>query len=157
MARKIANYTVTDEGRDKGKLFVITEMSAARAESWAMRVLLALIGANVELPEGFEELGMAGLAELGMRALSGLKWEVAEPLLGEMMECIQIIPDPKKTHVVRALSEEQEDIAEVMTRLKLRMEVFKLHTDFLEAVAPSLAGKKAATAAPGRTIKTSRG
>jgi hypothetical protein len=154
MARKIANYTVTDEGRDKGKLFLITEMSAARAESWAMRVLLALIGGNVELPDGFEELGMSGLAEVGMRALSGLKWDVAEPLLAEMMDCLQVIPDPKKTHVVRGLIE--DDIEEVATRLKLRMEVFKLHTDFLEAVAPTLAGKVRATASHKQPIKTSR-
>lgn len=153
MSRKLANYTVDVVGRDKGKLFLLTEMSAARAEAWAMRVLLALMASNVEVPEGFDELGVAGLAELGMRSLSGLKWEVAEPLLAEMMECVKIIPDPNKTHVSRELIE--DDIEEVSTRLKLRVEVWKLHMDFLEAVAPSLFGKKAA-ASNGRVIKTSR-
>jgi hypothetical protein len=153
--RKIANYSVTTEGRDKGKLFLITEMSAARSESWATRILLALIGANVELPENFSELGMAGLAELGMRSLSGLKWEVAEPLLAEMMECIQIIPDPSKTHVVRPLID--DDIEEVLTRINLRMEVWKLHMDFLSAVAPSISSKApGAAAVQGRVTKTSR-
>lgn len=155
MARKIANYTITDDGRDKGKLFLITEMSAARAESWAMRVLLALIGSNVDLPENFEELGMSGLAELGMRALSGLRWDVAEPLLAEMFDCVQVIPDAKKTHVARALIE--DDIEEIATRLKLRVEVWKLHMDFLEAVAPSLAGsKKRTTASPEQVTRMSR-
>jgi hypothetical protein len=154
MARKIANYTVTDEGRDKGKLFVITEMSAARAESWAMRVLLALIGSNMNLPDNFEELGMAGLAELGIKALAGLKWDVAEPLLAEMMECVEWA-DPKKTHVHRPLVD--TDIEEVSTRLKIRMEVFKLHADFLEAVAPSISVRNRATAESSElATKTSR-
>lgn len=144
MARKIANVTITSDGRDKGKVFLVTEMSSERGESWAMRVLLALMGNNVEMPENFEELGMAGLAELGMRALSGLKWDTLNPLLSEMMECVQAIPDPKKTHVARALVE--SDIEEIATRLTLRVEVWKLHMDFLGAVAPSLSGKTKATA-----------
>ena len=136
MARKIANYAVSHEGRDKGKLFLITEMSASRAEAWATRCLLALIGNDTDIPENFADLGMAGLAELGMRSLGSLKWEVAEPLLAEMMECVQVIPDPKVRHVVRPLIE--DDIEEVLTRLNLRMEVWKLHMDFLSAVIPSI-------------------
>lgn len=157
MARKKANYSVQDEGRDKGKLFVITEMSAARAESWAMRVLLALMASNVEVPESIgAELGMAALAEMGLKSLSGLKFEIAEPLLAEMLTCVQIIPDPSKTHVVRPLIE--DDIEEVMTRFKLRMEVFKLHTDFFTSAAPSIfpANRAAATGSHGRVTATSR-
>ena len=71
--RKVAQYTVTDEGRDKGKVFSITEMSSSRAEAWATRVLLALMGSNADLPENFDELGMAGLAELGLKSIGGLK------------------------------------------------------------------------------------
>jgi hypothetical protein len=144
MSRHKANYTVTDEGRDKGKLFLITEMGAEQAEAWAMRALLALMANNVELPEGFEELGMGGLAELGIKALSGLKWEAAKPLFDEMFQCLQYIPDPKKTHVVRALI--PDDIEEVSTRLKLRMEILKLHTDFFTSAVPSLVATKRETA-----------
>ena len=136
MARKSTNHTVTDDNRDKGKVFVITELPAARAESWAFRAILALMEGGVELPPGFERMGMAGIAELGIRALSHLRWEVAEPLLAEMWECVQIMPDPAKPHVVRPLIE--QDIEEVMTRIKIRAEVWKLHTDFLSAVAASI-------------------
>lgn len=156
MARATANYTVTDEGRDQGKVFVLTEMPASKAESWAMRALLALMNSGVEVPEGFERMGMAGMAEVGLKALSGLKWETAEPLLAEMFECVQFMPDPAKPQIVRALFE--QDIEEIATRLKLRAEVWKLHTGFLKAVAPlnsggslAAAGKKA-----GPNIKTSR-
>ena len=156
MARATANYTVKDEGRDAGKVFVLTEMPASKAESWAMRALLALMAGGVEVPEGFERMGMAGMAEIGLKAIAGLKWEVAEPLLAEMWECVQIMPDPGKPHVVRRLIE--EDIEEVATRVKLRMEVWKLHTGFLKAVAPSISGGSLAAVDKkgGPNIKTSR-
>ena len=136
MARATANYTVTDEGRDQGKVFVLTEMPASRAESWAMRALLALMAGGVEVPPGFDRMGMAAMAEMGIKALVGLKWEVAEPLLAEMWSCVQIMPDPTKPHVIRNLIE--EDIEEITTRIKLRAEVWKLHTGFLKAVVHSI-------------------
>ena len=135
MARNTANYTVTDEGRDQGKVFVLTEMPASRAESWAMRALLALMAGGVEVPPGFDRMGMAAMAEMGIKALVGLKWEVAEPLLAEMWSCVQIMPDPTKPHVIRNLIE--DDIEEITTRIKLRAEVWKLHTGFLKAVVHS--------------------
>lgn len=138
MARATANYTVTDDGRDKGKVFVITEMPASRAESWAMRAILALMAGGVEVPEGFDRMGMAAMAEIGIKALAGLKWDVAEPLLAEMWSCVMYIPDPSKPHVIRNLIE--EDIEEISTRIKIRAEVWKLHTGFLTAAAPSISG-----------------
>lgn len=152
MARATANYTVTDDNRDRGKVFVITELPASKAEAWAMRAILALMAGGVELPENFERLGMAGMAEVGIKALSGLKWEVAEPLLNEMWECVQIMPDPSKPHVVRPLIE--QDIEEIATRIKLRAEVWKLHTDFFKAVAPSISGGSPATAVKKRSRNT---
>jgi len=156
MARSITNYTVADDGRDKNKVFVITEMPASKAESWAMRALLALMAGGVELPEGFDRMGMAGMAEVGIRALSGLKWEVAEPLLNEMWECVQVMPDPAKPHVVRGLIE--QDIEEVVTRIKIRADIWKLHTDFLRAVVPLMSAERAAAQVKKNTrnIKTSR-
>lgn len=144
MARNITNFTVVDEGRDKGKTFVLTEMAASRAESWAMRVLMALAAGNIDLPPGFERAGMAGLAQLGIKALAGLKWEIAEPLLAEMWTCVQIVPDPTKPHIVRDLIE--EDVEEIMTRVKLRAALWALHTGFLKAVSPSISGISPATA-----------
>jgi flagellar motor component MotA len=144
MARNVCNYAVMDEGRDKGKIFVLTEMPASRAESWAMRALLALMAGGVEMPEGFERMGMAAMAEVGIKALAGLKWEVAEPLLEEMWTCIKIMPDASKPHLVRNLLE--EDVEEITTRVKLRAEVWKLHTGFLKAVANSISGDSPATA-----------
>jgi hypothetical protein len=159
MARKTANVTITDDGRDKGKTFVITEMPSAKAEAWAMKCLLALMAGDVAIPQGFERLGMAGLAELGIRALAGLKWEVAAPLLAEMWECLAIMPDPMKPHVTRPVMDEADDVEEVATRIKLRAEIMALHVDFLKAGALlSSRQSEAAPAVPsrGRNTKTSR-
>lgn len=134
--RHTINFTIPPDGeRDKGKVFVITEMPARQAESWAMRAILALMAGNVQLPEGFEHLGMAGMAELGLRALTGLKMEVVEPLMDEMLTCVQFMPDSKKPLIVRALID--EDVEEILTYVKLRAEVWKLHTGFLKAGALS--------------------
>lgn len=135
MARKTETYTVTDANRDNGKTFLITEMSAAQAEAWAMRAILALMDGKVELPEGIESEGMAGIARVGIKALAGLRWDVAEPLMKEMFDCIQIIPDPARPQIIRPLIE--QDIEEIMTRVKLRGEVWALHTGFSMTAALS--------------------
>lgn len=156
MSRATVNFKVTDEGRDQGKTFVITELPASQAEAWAMRAILALMANGTDLPEGFERSGMAGMVEVGIKALSGLRWDVAEPLLAEMWQCVQIMPDPSKPHVVRTLIE--DDIEEILTRVKLRAEVWKLHAGFLKAVAPSLSkgAPVAANKKPSPSIVTSR-
>ena len=131
MARKTKYFTIDGEGRDNGKMFLLTEMPALQAESWSMRLILAMIKGGIELPEGFEHMGMAGVAQVGIKALGGLEWEVAEPLLNEMMTCVKIVPTPDKPDVVRKLI--ADDIEEVQTLLKIRMEIFRLHTDFFAA------------------------
>lgn len=143
MARKTIRYTVTDEGRDKGKVFVLTELSASEAEDWAASAFLALSRSGADIPDDVQEMGMSGLAVLGLRALSGLKIEEARPLLARMFACVQINPDPARPEIVRALIE--DDIEEVKTRLLLRKEVFDLHTGFFTSAARTLS-EQAATA-----------
>ena len=128
MARKTKTVTITFEGRDKGKKYLLTEMPASRAEKWAARGILALAHAGIEVPEEISGLGMAALAVVGLRALGRVSFAEAEPLMDEMMECIQAIPDPGKPAIIRLLVE--DDIEEVATRAYLRSEVFELHVGF---------------------------
>jgi len=128
MARKTETYTVTDEGRDKDKTFLLTEWPASKAEAWAIRALLALGAAKVDVPEGILDGGMSKLAEIGLKKLFALPYSAAGPLFDELMECVQVTPDPKRPQVKRALVE--TDIEEVRTRLALKWEVLKLHIDF---------------------------
>lgn len=128
MARKEINVTIQDEGRDKGKVFHIIEMPASQAEAWAMKVLLALAKSGVDLDESVLNAGWAGVAVLGFKALGSINPDDALPLFNEMLDCIQIIPNPSIPNVIRRLVE--NDIEEVATRLKLRLEVFYLHGNF---------------------------
>lgn len=128
MARKTLTIAIDAEGRDKGKTFLLTEMPASKGEKWAARALLALARGGIEVPENIAGLGLAGIAIVGVQALSGLEWELAEPLMDEMFACIQIIPDASRPAVVRGLVE--DDIEEIKTRIMLRKEILTLHVEF---------------------------
>ena len=130
MARKEVTFTAED-GRDQGKKYLVKEMPASQAERWAIRVILAMGKAGIEIPESIAAQGMAGLAAGGRINLPRIPFEDAEPLLEEMMGCVQRI----ETAVTRALVE--DDIEEVSTRFKLRKVTFELHTGFFGTAAPS--------------------
>lgn len=131
--RQVKEVTVTLDNRDKGKVFVLTEMPPMQAEKWATRALLALGRSGATIPDEILQAGMAGLANIGLRALFGLKWEDAEPLLDEMMGCVQI---KMPSGVVRTPTFDG-DIEEVATLLMLRSEIITLHTGFSFADAVS--------------------
>jgi hypothetical protein len=68
---------------------------------------------------------MAGLLAVGYKNLLKISFEVAHPLLEDMMGCIQYAPS---INIKRPLIE--DDIEEAITRLKLRKAVWNLHMDF---------------------------
>lgn len=133
MARKEIFYTVEDKGRDNGKVFYIREMSATQAEWWAIRAGLAMAKNGVNLPDNLSDMGMAGMAKVGLEMVAKIHPEDARPLLDELMKCVQAVPNPDDLNIKRPLID--DDTEEVITRLKLRGEVFKLHVDFLTAAA----------------------
>lgn len=133
MARKEKFITIDGQGRDKGKVFHLTEMPASQAEWWAMRAIMAMGRGGVDLPDDVRSMGMAALALEGLKALSKIQPEEAKPLMDEMLDCVQFVPDPKDHSVRRPLIE--ADIEEITTRLNLRAEVFRLHVDFFSTAA----------------------
>jgi hypothetical protein len=133
--RKTINITIQDEGRDKGKVFVLTEKPAIQADKWGIRALLALSKSGVPIPQEFMEMGIIGVLAVGIHRLAGVSFADLEPLLDEMLTCVEIMPTPARPDVIRALL--PDDIEEVKTLQILRMEVFRLHTGFsLPAKAP---------------------
>ena len=139
MPRKVSTVTITDEGRDKGKVFVLREMPADQGERWATRALLALTNAGVEIPDGAAEMGWAGIAAAGLQALSKIHFSDLEPLLDEMWKCVRYEHAPNLP--LQAIIEgENSQIEEIMTRVTLRKEVLKLHVNFsVGADTPSTA------------------
>lgn len=139
--RKTLTYRVPDEGRDQGKTYLLTEMPASQAEMWAARAFFAMANTGIELPSELTDSGMAGLAHLGLSLLGKLPFNEAKPLMDEMFTCVQFVPDPSNQSFTRPLVE--NDIEEIKTRLKLRVELLKLHSDFFSAVAPSTSASAA--------------
>lgn len=128
--------------RDNGKTYLITEMSADQGEAWALNALTLIGQAGINLPEGISQFGMAGLALLGLDSLMKVDFGKAKPLLDEMMACVQYVPDPRKPLPRRIDDGGGMDIEEIRTRLRLRDEVFELHTGF--SAADSIRGILAA-------------
>lgn len=138
MPRKQATVNIDTQGRDFGKVFIITELSAMEAETWAGRALFAMINAGVQVPDSIAGSGLAGVAALGLSSLSKVSFEAAKPLLDEMLTCVQIKPS---ANVTRALI--GDDIEEVSTLLTLRKEVFNLHLSFFTAAEKSTSASAA--------------
>lgn len=124
MGRKSTVVTIDAEGRDKGKSYLLTEMPATQAEKWALKLLLAAGRSGAEIPTDIADAGMAAIPLLTLKAVSGLAWYDAEPLLDEMFTCIQRVEEK----ITRALVE--DDIEEVLTRIRLREEVLSVHLNF---------------------------
>jgi hypothetical protein len=141
--RKETIVTISAEGRDFGKAFFLREMSAVRAEKWATRAILALTRSGINIPEDVAKQGLAAVAAIGLHALAGVQFAEAEPLLDEMMQCVQIIPTPSRPEVKRALVE--DDIEEISTLVTLRREILALHMGFLPPAVRSIFSRPATT------------
>jgi hypothetical protein len=127
----------SEDNRDSGKQFLLTEWPAARAEKWAVRMFLALKGTGSEIAESSQRLGMVGVAFAGLNAFlrAEVDPDVLEPLLDQMFECVKVIRDPKAVDKdtggpVATDIVSDDDIREIKTRFWLRSEVLKLHTNF---------------------------
>lgn len=129
MARKEIEVTIIEEGRDKGKVFKLTEQPAIIIDKWANRAIHSIVRAGGVLPEEIQKMGIIGVLAVGFQRLMHIPWSELEPLLDELMGCVQIIPTPSQPNIVRKLV--ANDIEEVQTLRFLREQVFVLHTGFM--------------------------
>jgi hypothetical protein len=136
MARRTREVTITDEGRDQGKVFFLTEMPAMQADRWSMRALMAIAHTGITIPEEVFSMGMAGIMALGIHSLVRLSASELLPLLDEIHDsCVAHIPDPAKPMVKLgkpggAGPLPDNTIEEVKTYMTLRKELLSLHTGF---------------------------
>lgn len=128
MALKTARINIKADGRDQGKVFLITEMPARPFERWALKALLAMGKAGMDIPDNIKELGPMALVSLGLQALLKIDFQTADELMDEMFGCIQYAWNPADPSATRPLIE--TDIEEVTTRLKLRADWWTLMTGF---------------------------
>jgi hypothetical protein len=126
MARRTLSVTISDDNRDAGKTFVITEVSAVQAEEWGLRALMALGTAGIVVPKELADAGLVGAAIVGYQAFMGAKWEAVSPLWKEMLpQSVQYEPSPGTRMPWNEIL-----VEEVSTLLKLRQTILELHTGF---------------------------
>ena len=128
MSLKESTLTIQSEGRDRGKVFSLTEWSAIKADRWANRALLAIMKSNPDIPTELAGSGVAGLLNFGVKGLMRTDAADAQQLMDEMLSCAEIVPDTRNPNIKRQLVE--SDIEEVATLWELRVAIFSLHTDF---------------------------
>ncbi len=143
--RKKKAVAITADGRDKGKVFLVTEHDVYDAEDWAINALRLAQRSGVDIPGGIQS-GMSGIAAIGILTVLGSATSMDElrPLLATMMREVKIITD-QKTQFTRPLV--ADDIEEISTLLQIRKEWLDLHLNFSAADAISnLISKKTTSA-----------
>ena len=130
--RRVITHTA-DYGRDAGKQFVLKELPAEQAEWWAIRAGRALAVSGVNMPEDWENAGMAQIAIMGFAAIAHLPEHTLKALLDEMFTCVMFKPPNAKVPPQPLQGGENCQIEEVVTRWQLRKALYYLHTGFSPA------------------------
>lgn len=131
MSRKEISFIVEEEGRDKGKEFLITEMSAWDADTLAQDIFRAMGDSGFsEIPADVIAMGCAGLATVGLSVISASSPDVARQLRDRLMSTVEIIITNEGTRQQRKVNG-VIDFEEVSTIRTLLDKVFKVNFDFL--------------------------
>lgn len=131
MARKEIVFIVEDEGRDKGKEFVITEMSAWDADSLAQDIFRAMGESNYTgIPTDVIAMGCAGLATVGLSVISASSPEVAHTLRDRLMSTVEIVITHEGNRNKRKVNG-SIDFEEVSTIRTVLDKVFQTNFNFL--------------------------
>ncbi len=120
MARIELTFKAT-VGRDKGKSYLITEMSPRKAHTWATKVMFAMLNSGIEIDDDVMERGLAGVASMAISAIGKIPVEIATPLMDELLECVQSVQEKG----VRKLVE--SDFEEVATIFQLQKATLEMH------------------------------
>lgn len=132
MARKEIPFIVETEGRDKGKEFLITEMSAWDADSLAQDIFRAMGDSNYSsIPADVIAMGCAGLATVGLSVISASSPEVARQLRDRLMSTVDIIITNEGQRQQRKVNGSL-DFEEVSTIRSLLDKVFQVNFEFLK-------------------------
>lgn len=126
-------------GRDKGKVFIITEMPATVADEWLTQFGYLLSRAVQEFPT--IAAGSGGEQLIQMRVLK-------DPSLRGWRDCVRYQHAPNLPVQVIHWDQDTCQIEEVATINLLLGEVFELHTGFFSDESPSTTGSPSPTSAP---------
>lgn len=132
MARKEIPFIVEEDGRDKGKEFLITEMSAWDADTLAQDIFRAMGDSNYSsIPADVIAMGCAGLATVGLSVISASSPEVARQLRDRLMSTVDIVITNDGQRQQRKVNGSL-DFEEVSTIRSLLDKVFQVNFEFLK-------------------------
>lgn len=130
MARREIIWTVETEGRDKGKEFFITEMSAWDAETMAQDIYREMGDAEFgAIPADVIAMGCAGLSTIGLSVLAAASADISANITERLLSTVKISVDTGYRDV------KPFDFEEVSTIRDLKDKVFALNFDFLALAA----------------------
>ncbi|CQJ65533.1 hypothetical protein [Yersinia enterocolitica] len=134
MSRKQITFIVEDEGRDKGKEFIITEMSAWDAEELSEEIYRAMgHGEFNSLPADVVSMGVAGLATVGISVLAAAPASVSRPISDRILSTVEIVITNEGKDITRSIK--PIDFEEISTIRTLKDKVFELNFGFLSLAA----------------------
>lgn len=121
-----------EQNRDKGKTFVVTEVSAVQAEEWALRALMTLGTSGFIVPQEMADAGLIGVALIGYQAFMGARQEEVLPLWREMLPaCVKYkAPAEAASGADILMPWSASLVEEVSTLLTLRQQILEVHTGF---------------------------
>ena len=141
MSRLKENFVVTEDNRDKGKVFILTEMPGEQGELWAIQAAYLIEQAGMDVkPE--EREGMAGLASLERRHghSIGFLRAIQDPSLEAMWQYVQYEPAPSLPPQP-LIKGEACQIEEISTRLQIRMAFMRMHLGFFSRAKAQTSAK----------------
>ncbi|NNS07342.1 hypothetical protein [Erwinia sp. JH02] len=133
MSRKIITF-IAEDGRDKGKEFQITEMSAWDAEELSEEIYRAMgQGEFNSLPADVVSMGIAGLATVGMSVLAAAPAATSRYISDKLLSTVKAVITHEGQQVSRDV--EKIDFEEIATLRKLKDKVLELNFSFLSLAA----------------------
>lgn len=131
MGRKTERVTISDPGRDNGRVFVITEMDSWNALVLTAKIAHALSVSGINVPEIVKS--PEGLAEAGIRLMTYIAPAVAVPLMEELRECISVMPPRVKAGIPPQPLIPENQPHEIKTWFTLLTRLYYLHLGFSPA------------------------
>src|ERR1700744_4535170 len=124
--RQEKQVTITEDNRDRGKRFLLVEMSAYDTEWFYARALMALGTSGISVPQEIADMGAIGIALIAYQVFLGASPAAIQPLKDEMMQrCVRYAPTDEI-----AMGWDPSVIEEVSTLKRLRETILEMHTGF---------------------------
>lgn len=134
---KAGEKLLRSAGRDKGKVFLLTEMPAVQADDWVTQ-------AQFLIAQATRECDALGLAEDDPLRLVAQGRAFKDPSLKAWWSCVAYQHNPKHAPqpIVQGPACQIDEIATINTLLR---EVYELHTGFFSPDDPSTSGSPSTT------------